>query len=980
MTASPAQAVYTYWTGAVSNSWTDPANWSNGVPGLADTTAVIGGSPFVSPVINVPGITGYLIRIGDTTAGTPTALSGELTINGGGTLELNRYMAVAYSNNTTGTLTVTGTGSALIITATNGGLFFVALGDNSLGTVNISNNASVQVAETLGIAGGVGSTGTVTMTGLSTMTVGNSFSVGDSGQGNLTVSDGSIVRSGTNSPPLIVGPIAGVVTPTDGIGASTGSVGITTVTGAGSILTSSNPLVVGGANPALIPFYLANYGFDAAGLFGGQGSLIISNGGAVSSGVGGHADPGFINVTYIGGTPGSTGTATVTDQGSSWTIGGDLFLGGDGRGALTIANSGQVSAQSVVVAQNTGSSGTLNIGAAAGQAAVAPGTLNTPTLQFGVGIGNIVFNHTDTSGNYVFAPRITGVTSTSSVDVYAGTTVMTGMSDYFGTTTIHGGTLAAGAARVFSQNSDYLVQAGGILDLNAHPQTVASLANAGNVIINSDPGNVLTVTGAYISNRGNLSLSTVLGTDTSPTDQLHAGSVVLGSGATNVFVTNAGGPGALTTGDGIEIVRVAGASAADAFQLGTRVAAGAYEYLLYQGGVDGNDSNGNWYLRSTLSLNGQVGPSLPDENNIIQIPNFRPEVATNIVVPALAGKFGLTMLGTYHDRVGQEYGMVQPVQTDVPICRDPKIARTVRCATLPKNYASETTNMAGWGRIFGETGNVGFGGRNALARFDKFEKNGPSYDYDLAGFQVGMDLLRRVKTDGSSDVAGLYVGAGRIDSDVKNSLGSKAGSTSMDGYSFGAYWTLKGGSGWYLDAVVQATRYSDISSNSVKGQNMQTEGWGMASSLEGGYPIVLGTGWNLEPQAQIIYQHLAFDDSSDAYGRITYNDSNTAYGRIGGRLTKDWTIANNRVITTWARANLWHTFGDNAKTTFASLGGTNPLAFSTKLGGTWAQLGLGISGQVAHNVSLFATGDYNVSLDSGNGHGFGGHLGVKVVW
>lgn len=296
---SPAQAVYTYWTGAVSNSWIDPANWSNGVPGIADTTAVIEGSSFLSPVINVPGVTGYLIRIGDTTAGVPTALSGELTINGGGTLEINRYMAVAYSNNTTGTLTVTGAGSALIITATNGGQFFVALGDSSSGTVNISNSASVQVAETLGIASGVGSTGTVTMTGLSTITVGNSFSVGDSGHGNLTVSGGSIMSSGTNPPALIVGPVAGVVTPTDGIGVATGSVGTATVTGAGSVLTSSNPLVVGGTNPALIPFYLENYGLDATGLFGGQGSLIVSNGGTVSSGTGAHADPDFINITYI---------------------------------------------------------------------------------------------------------------------------------------------------------------------------------------------------------------------------------------------------------------------------------------------------------------------------------------------------------------------------------------------------------------------------------------------------------------------------------------------------------------------------------------------------------------------------------------------------------------------------------------------------------------------------------------------------------
>lgn len=324
--------------------------------------------------------------------------------------------------------------------------------------------------------------------------------------------------------------------------------------------------------------------------------------------------------------------------------------------------------------------------------------------------------------------------------------------------------------------------------------------------------------------------------------------------------------------------------------------------------------------------------------------------------------------------------MAQPVPMEDPACRDPKKAGTARCAPLPKIYTAETSNLAAWGRIFGETGDVGYGGKNALARFGKFGKNGPSYDYDLAGFQAGMDLIRRTGKDGSSDIAGLYAGAGRIDSNVKDTLGGKAGSTSMDGYSVGAYWTHKGASGWYVDGVVQGTRYSDIRGNSVLGQSMRSEGWGFASSLEGGYPIALGMGWTVEPQAQIIYQHLALDDSSDAYGLIAYKDSDTAYGRIGGRLKKDWTIGDNRMMTTWARTNIWHTFGSNAKTTFSTLDGLSPLTFGTRLGGSWAQFGLGVSGHVMPDVNVFATGDYNVSLDSGNGHSLSGRLGLKVVW
>ncbi|MFM9616304.1 autotransporter domain-containing protein, partial [Streptomyces niveiscabiei] len=77
-------------------------------------------------------------------------------------------------------------------------------------------------------------------------------------------------------------------------------------------------------------------------------------------------------------------------------------------------------------------------------------------------------------------------------------------------------------------------------------------------------------------------------------------------------------------------------------------------------------------------------------------------------------------------------------------------------------------------------------------------KNGPDYDFDVAGFQTGLDLFRRQADGGARDVAGLYVGAGRITGDVDAVYGGKAGSVSMYGYSLGGYWTRKGAGGWYV--------------------------------------------------------------------------------------------------------------------------------------------------------------------------------------
>jgi autotransporter family porin len=61
------------------------------------------------------------------------------------------------------------------------------------------------------------------------------------------------------------------------------------------------------------------------------------------------------------------------------------------------------------------------------------------------------------------------------------------------------------------------------------------------------------------------------------------------------------------------------------------------------------------------------------------------------------------------------------------------------------------------------------------------------------------------------------------------------------------------------------------------------------------------------------------------------------------------------------------------------LQGTYPTTVATSLGGTWAQIGVGLSGQITHNVAVFGGVDYNVGIDH-SGHSVGGRLGIKVTW
>ncbi len=251
------------------------------------------------------------------------------------------------------------------------------------------------------------------------------LAVGGFGTGNLTIANGGTLDS-------IVG--------TD-IGNQAGSIGTVTV-GAGSTFTNGGLLSVG---------------------TNGTGSLIIVNGGTVNNG-------GFGG--FIGYGAGSQGTVTVTGSGSIWNSFPALRIGGStlntgfgvppgpGAGTLTIANGGAVSvaggAGKAIVAEPAGSTGTLNIGAAPGNTAVAPGFLSAAMVQFGLGNGALNFNHTAT--DYVFAPLITG---NGSVNVFSGTAILNGNNAYTGATRVDGGALIVNGS--IASSALTTVNSGGLL-------------------------------------------------------------------------------------------------------------------------------------------------------------------------------------------------------------------------------------------------------------------------------------------------------------------------------------------------------------------------------------------------------------------------------------------------------------------------------------------------------------------------------------
>jgi autotransporter-associated beta strand protein len=203
-----------------------------------------------------------------------------------------------------------------------------------------------------------------------------------------------------------------------------------------------------------------------------------------------------------------------------------------------------------------------------------------------------------------------------------GTFTLSGTNTYSGATAVVGGTLQAGAPNTFSPNSAVTVSAGTVLDLNDFNQTVFGLTNTGLVDMGAGTVGTQLTTTDYVGG-GTIAMNTVLDAGSSSDTLVITGTL---SGATILDITNFGGAGAYTTGNGILVVNASSATiaASASFTLAAPLVVGSHEYTLHKGGVGGSNPQ-NWYLRNP-------SPRLPTT----AVPTLNP-VALVLLALALTG-------------------------------------------------------------------------------------------------------------------------------------------------------------------------------------------------------------------------------------------------------------------------------------------------------------------------------------------------------
>lgn len=647
----------------------------------------------------------------------------------------------------------------------------------------------------------------------------------------------------------------------------------------------------------------------AAGVVGSTGNGKLINNGTIS----------FIDTsagTYSAPIVGS-GSVVMNGSGSITLSGVNTYSGG------TAINTG------TLIATNNSSIGSgglaINNGATL-QAAAPVSFVNSVVLT---GQGNI-----DTNGNSIgLSGPISGSGGFNKIGT--GTLILSNTNTYTGDTNINAGSVILTGSTKSNTNigSSGTLQGSGVINGN--------LVNTGIVAPSfSGAATNLTVNGSYIGNGGNF-VGGVYATVSNPVaDTLTVSGNT--SGTTGMTITDKGGLGNRTTGNGIPVIIVNGTSTSNAFALNQRVASGAYEYKLYKG--DSAGAGNSWYLRtdnpSQASSNSPSSLYAP-EPILTPAAGERIEVAVYPAVPSLVQLYAQTAVDTLDQRRG-DLNLVDPT-----------------------NGAKKSSND--WARIIGKTG----------TSTPSTADNGPKMNFNAYALQLGVDVYQNEEQGGSRTYVGPYVTIGSANANTSSQTGgiSTGSINGMQAYSLGLYGTHFAANGLYVDALAQGTRYLNAGAGSVEGAQLRTQGSGFTGSLEG------GGRWNIDkflisPQAQIVYDAIGMNNATDAYGQVNFNKSEMTRGRLG-LLAGHKDVIGSTPIFAYLRASYWSIFNAGTSTTMASLYGVNPVTFQSQANSRWMTVDAELNARLTKNTNLFL----NLAVDNslmGTYQAYSGRIGLQT--
>ncbi|WP_428819068.1 autotransporter outer membrane beta-barrel domain-containing protein [Microbulbifer sp. MCCC 1A16149] len=528
--------------------------------------------------------------------------------------------------------------------------------------------------------------------------------------------------------------------------------------------------------------------------------------------------------------------------------------------------------------------------------------------------------------------------------------------------------LSVGGGRNGQQPLGLDIRFGAIVEPTESQFTIfGDVNNAGTLLLANEKFNRLDISSHANGRFGNydgrgrdarLWMDTTLAGDNAPTDFLNIEGNA--SGRTFVRIYNAGGDGAITTGNGIPIIHVGGDNPPRAFILDgdyrgydrrPATVGGAYGYSLHRGGIN-NPDNGTWYLRSTI-----VDP-FSDSGELI--PRWQPgAVLYETYAQAIRRMNAPT---TLRKRVGNRFWAGTSHRDRGVCCYGNAIERAI------------------------DGGGLWIRGNSAYSENDPERSTSYSqWQQDFGQIQLGADFSFDPAVYWGRLVLGIFAQYGYGSTELDSYFGH--GDIRTDNWGIGSTFTWYGSQGSYADIQAQFNWFdSDLYSHELWHLGTGNDAIGFNFSVEGGHSFRLCDFYSITPQLQLVYTAEDIDDNFDPYGAyLEDTDNQGAFARLGVAFEQRVSQRVNRNmygnlllerIGLYAIANAFYYFDDKTE---VDVSGS---ALYQARDDWWGQLGIGFTyDQCGDRCSVYGEVDYATSMDNfGDSYEASLTFGFRFKW
>lgn len=225
--------------------------------------------------------------------------------------------------------------------------------------------------------------------------------------------------------------------------------------------------------------------------------------------------------------------------------------------------------------------------------------------------------------------------------------------------------------------------------------------------------------------------------------------------------------------------------------------------------------------------------------------------------------------------------------------------------------------------------------------------SGNGYRQRMGGGSLGWD--RRIESGQSQWFLGIRGQWTRGEQKFDHVDGAKGTGVTAGG---AAYATWLHSHGWYADAVLALDRHSQslrIPTATGGDNSGRYRVWGWGASLEAGRQFALGSGFFVEPQAELSLYHVGdISYTLDNGLRVRSDSVNSLTGRAGLVAGKNWKRLEGRITQVYLKGGINHEFLSSQHITL------NADRFTASLKGTRVYYGVGAAANLTRTLSLYS--------------------------